>query len=179
MPRGPLRVAVNLAADTLVDPRLVPAVRAALTRNGLAPERLHLELVESRSLTDVSGVIERLAELRQMGVRISLDDFGTGFSTLAWLQTLPVDQIKIDRSFVMALEEGGSIALVRGVLALAHELNIEVVAEGVEEPHQLSMLRDAGCRMAQGYLLGRPMPTFVGNVAPIGLPGPDSPAVET
>ena len=163
---GPLRVAVNLAADTLVDARLVPAVRAALTHNGLAPEQLHLELVESRSLTDVAGVVERLAELRQMGVRISLDDFGTGFSTLAWLQALPVDQIKIDRSFVMALEEGGSVALVRGVVALAQELHIEVIAEGVEEPHQLEMLRDAGCRMVQGFLLGRPLPGFVGTVDP-------------
>ena len=165
-PHGPLRVAVNLAADTLVDPRLVPAVRAALTHNGLAPEQLHLELVESRSLTDVAGVVERLAELRQMGVRISLDDFGTGFSTLAWLQALPVDQIKIDRSFVMALEEGGSVALVRGVVALAQELHIEVIAEGVEEPHQLEMLRDAGCRVVQGFLLGRPLPSFVGTVDP-------------
>lgn len=164
--RGPLRVAVNLAADTLVDPRLVPAVRAALTRNGLAPDQLHLELVESRSLTDVAGVVERLAELRQMGVRISLDDFGTGFSTLAWLQALPVDQIKIDRSFVMALEEGGSVALVRGVVALAQELHIEVIAEGVEEPHQLEMLRDAGCRVVQGYLLGRPLARFVGTADP-------------
>lgn len=164
--RGPLRVAVNLSADTLVDPRLVPAVRAALTRNGLTPAQLHLELVESRSLTDVTGVVERLAELRQMGVRISLDDFGTGFSTLAWLQALPVDQIKIDRSFVMALEKGGSVALVRGVLALAQELKIEVIAEGVEEPHQLEMLRDAGCLVVQGYLLGRPQPAFVGSVDP-------------
>ena len=157
--RGPLLVAVNLASATLVDPRLLPAVRAALTSHGLGPERLHLEVVESRSLIDLPGVIERLVALRQMGVRISLDDFGTGYSTLSWLQALPVDQIKIDRSFIMGLPgHGASLAVVRGVLALARELGIEVIAEGVEEPEQLAMLREAGCDLVQGYLLGRPAP---------------------
>ncbi|HEY3438785.1 MAG TPA: sensor domain-containing phosphodiesterase [Actinotalea sp.] len=156
---GPLQVAVNLASQTLVDPRLIPAVRAALTRHGLGPERLHLEVVESRSLIDLPGVIERLVELRQMGVRISLDDFGTGYSTLSWLQALPVDQIKIDRSFIMRLaDHGPSLAVVRGVLALARELGIDVIAEGVEEAEQLAILRDAGCDLVQGYLLGRPAP---------------------
>ncbi|WP_198734557.1 putative bifunctional diguanylate cyclase/phosphodiesterase [Sanguibacter suaedae] len=156
----PLRVAVNLAPATLVDDRLVPAVRRALSSNFLDAEQLHLELVESRSLSDVPGVVARLVELRRLGVRISLDDFGTGFSTLAWLQSLPVDQIKIDRTFVSAMSSDGSLSLVRGVLALARELDIEVVAEGVEEPEQLAMLRAAGCDMAQGYLLGRPNPGF-------------------
>ena len=156
---GPLLVAVNLASATLVDPRLLPAVRAALTKHGLGPERLHLEVVESRSLIDLPAVIERLVELRQMGVRISLDDFGTGYSTLSWLQALPVDQIKIDRSFIMGLPgHGASLAVVRGVLALARELGIEVIAEGVEEPEQLAVLREAGCDLVQGYLLGRPAP---------------------
>lgn len=157
----PLRVAVNLASSTLVDDRLLPTVRIELSRHGLEPDRLHLEVVESRSLADLPGVIESLAELRQMGVRISLDDFGTGFSTLSWLQALPVDQIKIDRSFIMGLPaEGTPVALVRGVLALARELGIEVIAEGVEEPEQLALLRDLGCEMVQGYLLGRPGPVL-------------------
>ncbi|WP_250447467.1 bifunctional diguanylate cyclase/phosphodiesterase, partial [Actinotalea sp. C106] len=162
-PGEPLRVAVNLAGATLVDPRLVPAVRSALSKNGLTSDRLHLEVVESRSLSDLPGVIERLVELRQIGVRISLDDFGTGFSTLAWLQSLPVDQIKIDRSFIAGLpDHAASLALVRGVVALARELGIEVIAEGVEEPAQLALLREAGCEMVQGYLLGRPAPVFSG-----------------
>ncbi|MBO1750992.1 EAL domain-containing protein [Actinotalea sp. BY-33] len=161
LPVEPLRVAVNLAGATLVDPRLVPTVRQALSRNGLTSDRLHLEVVESRSLSDLPGVIERLVELRQIGVRISLDDFGTGFSTLAWLQSLPVDQIKIDRSFIAGLpDHAASLALVRGVVALARELGIEVIAEGVEEPAQLALLREAGCEMVQGYLLGRPAPVF-------------------
>lgn len=154
----PLQVAVNLASATLVDPRLLPTVRAALSHNRLAPDRLVLEIIESRSLVDLPGVVERLMELRQLGVRISLDDFGTGFSTLAWLRTLPVDQIKIDRSFTMELPDARALALVKGVLALAHELSIEVIAEGVETIDQLDALRDAGCQLVQGYLLGRPGP---------------------
>ncbi|CAN5426093.1 hypothetical protein BH11ACT1_BH11ACT1_03610 [soil metagenome] len=154
----PLQVAVNLASATLVDPRLLPTVRSALSRHRLAPDRLVLEIIESRSLVDLPGVVERLIELRQLGVRISLDDFGTGFSTLSWLQTLPVDQIKIDRSFTMELPDARALALVKGVLALAHELGIEVIAEGVETVDQLEALRDAGCTLVQGYLLGRPGP---------------------
>lgn len=159
--RAPLRVAVNLASGTLLDPRLLGTVRAALTENGLSPDRLHLELVESRSLVDLPGVIERLVELRRLGVRISLDDFGTGYSTLTWLQALPVDQIKIDRSFIMRLPgDLASVAVVRGVMALARELELEVIAEGVEEPEQLALLRDMGIVMVQGYLLGRPGPVL-------------------
>ncbi|WP_158274564.1 EAL domain-containing protein [Cellulomonas sp. WB94] len=162
-----LQVAVNLASATLVDPRLLPTVRAALSHNRLAPDRLVLEIIESRSLVDLPGVVERLIELRQLGVRISLDDFGTGFSTLSWLQTLPVDQIKIDRSFTMELPDPRALALVKGVLALAHELGIEVIAEGVETVDQLEALRDAGCLLVQGYLLGRPGPAeHVRTIAP-------------
>ena len=153
-----LHVAVNLASATLGDPRLLPTVRAALNRNHLTPDRLVLEVVESRSLVDLPGVVERLTELRRIGVRISLDDFGTGYSTLTWLSTLPVDQIKIDRTFITTLPDDESLALVRGVLALARELDIEVVAEGVETPDQLDALRTAGCTLVQGYLLGRPAP---------------------
>jgi EAL domain-containing protein (putative c-di-GMP-specific phosphodiesterase class I) len=92
-------------------------------------------------------------------VQISLDDFGTGYSTLAWLQRLPVDQVKIDRSFVEGLPgDSASMAVVRGVLALARELGLDVVAEGVETQEQLEALRSAGCRWVQGYLLGRPSP---------------------
>ncbi len=154
----PLHVAVNLAGRTLVDPRFLATVRGALRRHGLAPGQLVLEIVESRSLVDLPGVVERLAELRQLGVRVSLDDFGTGYSTLAWLKNLPVDQIKIDRSFITALPGTASVALVRGVLALAKELGVEVVAEGVELFEQLEALRSADCHLVQGYLIGRPEP---------------------
>ncbi|TFB87517.1 bifunctional diguanylate cyclase/phosphodiesterase [Cryobacterium algoricola] len=157
---APLHVAVNLASATLVDPRLIPTVRAALNRNRLRPDRLVLEIVESRALIDLPGVVERLTELRRLGVSISLDDFGTGFSTLAWLNTLPVDQIKIDRTFTANLPEPASVALVEGIIALARKLDIDVVAEGVETEEQFAALREAGCAFAQGYLLGRPTPRF-------------------
>jgi diguanylate cyclase (GGDEF)-like protein len=154
-----MHVAVNLAAASLLDSRLLPAVRSALVRHGLTPWQLHLEIVESRSLIDLPGVIDRLAELRQLGIRISLDDFGTGYSTLTWLQRLPVDQVKIDRTFVTPLpDDATSLAVVRGVLALANELGLDVVAEGVEDAAQLQGLRAAGCGVMQGYLLGRPIP---------------------
>jgi EAL domain-containing protein (putative c-di-GMP-specific phosphodiesterase class I) len=156
----PLGVAVNLDAATLLDRRLVATVRSALNRNGLAPERLTLEVVESRSLIDLPGIVERLVELRRLGIRISLDDFGTGFSTLAWLNTLPVDQIKIDRSFIKNLPEASSVSLVQGILALASKLDVEVIAEGVETMDQLDTLRISGAVLAQGYLLGRPSATW-------------------
>jgi EAL domain-containing protein (putative c-di-GMP-specific phosphodiesterase class I) len=164
----PLHMAVNLASATLVDPRLLPTVRGALDRFRLAPERLILEVVESRSLIDLPSVVERLTELRRLGIRISLDDFGTGYSTLAWLNTLPVDQIKIDRSFIMTLPDDASLALVRGVLALARELKVEVVAEGVETRAQLAALREAGCDLVQGYLLGRPASTRPASTRSVG-----------
>jgi len=157
----PLSVAVNLDASTLVDERLFSTVRAALKRNNLAPERLILEVVESRALSDLPTIVERLVELRRLGVRISLDDFGTGYSTLTWLSTLPVDQIKIDRSFITNLPAEEACTLVRGILALAAALDVEVIAEGVENSEQLDVLRASGCHLLQGYLFGRPDPTLV------------------
>lgn len=160
-----LRVAVNVSSATLTDPRLVPTVRSALSRARIPADRLHLEVVESRSLMDLPGIVEAMRGLRHVGVRLSLDDFGTGYSTLAWLHSLPVDQIKIDRSFVMRLPaDAASAAVVRGVLALARELELEVVAEGVEEFAQLEALREAGCTLVQGYLLGRPGPRLATGV---------------
>ncbi len=157
--RTPQHVAVNLSSAALVDPRLFDVVRGALMRAGLPPERLHLEVVESRALLDVPAVVERLGELRQLGVRIALDDFGTGYSTLSWLQRLPVDCIKIDRTFINEIDSSAAArSLVQGILALAAELDIDVVAEGVETAEQLAELRRAGCRHFQGYLLGRPHP---------------------
>jgi len=155
-----LTVAVNLDASTLVDDRLFGAVRAALKGHDLPPERLLLEVVESRALIDVPGIVERLVDLRRLGVRISLDDFGTGYSTLTWLGTLPVDQIKIDRSFVMNLPDKDPTTLVQGILALASTLNVEVIAEGVETQEQVDVLRASGCSLVQGYLFGRPQPTL-------------------
>lgn len=151
------RVAVNLSGRTLSDPQLVSRVRAALQASRLPAECLEVEIVESRALLDVAAVQERLQALRLLGVRVALDDFGTGYSTLTWLQMLPVDQVKIDRSFTSRIAcDAGTAALIRGVLALTHELGLDVVAEGVEKREQLEALHAAGVRRMQGYLLGRP-----------------------
>ncbi len=158
-------VAVNLSSATLAHPRLLPTARAALAASGLAPERLCVEVVESRSLVDLPGVVDRLVGLRRLGVRVALDDFGTGYSTLSLLRELPADVVKVDRSFVAALgDEPEARALVRGVLALARELDLQVVAEGVETEAQLAALVEAGCGLVQGYLLGRPAPEVPGDL---------------
>ncbi|WP_372530575.1 putative bifunctional diguanylate cyclase/phosphodiesterase [Euzebya sp.] len=174
-----LMLCVNLAAATLLDPRLPGTLRRALARNDLDAGRVCLEIVESRSLTDLPGVVERLIELRQMGTRLALDDFGTGYSTLTWLQQLPVDRVKLDRSFVDGLpDDAASVAVVRGVMALAAELHLEVVAEGVEEPVPVEVHRDAGCRRLQGFRIGRPAPgppAIAPDVAQAITPGRSSP----
>ncbi len=150
-------VAVNVCASTLLDARLAPTVRRALVQADLDPAMLTLEIVESRALADLPGVVEQLTTLRRIGVRLALDDFGTGFSTLTWLQRLPIDQIKLDRSFVAATDDDPTPpGLINGVVALARALNLGVVAEGVEHASQLELLREVGCGLVQGYHLGRP-----------------------
>ncbi|RKS75461.1 diguanylate cyclase (GGDEF)-like protein [Motilibacter peucedani] len=149
-------VSVNLSHRTLADTRLPETVRAAVAQSGLRPDRLCLEVVESRSLQDLGGLAARLAAIRHLGVRIALDDFGTGYSSLSWLQSLPVDVIKVDRSFTAALDSPATLALLRGMVALASELSVGVVVEGVETPEQSAAAREAGARFAQGYLHGRP-----------------------
>jgi len=163
-----LQFSVNLAARTLSDPRLVPAVRSALAESGLEPSLLCLEVVESRTLADLPGVASRLSELRHLGVHTALDDFGTGYSTLTWLQRLPVGRIKLDRTFTAELPDPEAVRLVAGVVALAAQLGIEVVAEGVETDGQLAALSAAGCRLVQGFLLGRPVPGVVRELAAPG-----------
>jgi EAL domain-containing protein (putative c-di-GMP-specific phosphodiesterase class I) len=153
-------VAVNVCASTLLDARLAPTVRRALLEADLDPALLTLEVVESRALADLPGVVAQLTALRQIGVRTALDDFGTGFSTLTWLQRLPIDQIKLDRSFVAAADDDPTTpGLIDGVVALARALNLGVVAEGVEHAGQLELLREVGCGLVQGYHLGRPRAT--------------------
>ena len=153
---GPLKVAVNVAVATLASPTLESDVRSALARHGLAADRLCLELVESRSLLDVPSLVDRLAALRRLGVDVALDDFGTGYSTLAWLRELPVNALKIDRSFTAALPDPAAHALVRGLVAIAGELGMRVVVEGVETEEQLAVLRGLGASLVQGFLVGRP-----------------------
>jgi diguanylate cyclase (GGDEF)-like protein/PAS domain S-box-containing protein len=159
-PDGPLPyVAVNVSVRQLVDSDLVTDVARALQASGLDGACLTIELTESAVMEHSDQVVARLAALRQMGVRISIDDFGTGHSSLGRLQRLPVDEIKIDRSFVGTIADAADRPpVVEAVLALARSLGLHVVAEGIETTVQLDALRAAGCRTGQGYLFGAGLP---------------------
>ncbi len=152
-------VQVNLAARQIASRGLVEQVRAALRGSGLPAHRLELEITEGQVLTDLAGAVRTLEELRALGVRLALDDFGSGYSSLAWLQRLPVTSLKLDRAFLADL--GGSrdnSAIVGSVVDLGHALGLRVVGEGVEDQAQLDALRTLGVDEAQGFHLGRPVP---------------------
>jgi diguanylate cyclase len=151
-----LRVAVNLSAAQMAGDDLPRAVARALESSGLAATRLELELTE-RSVLDRSRVIGVLTRLRAMGVRLALDDFGMGFASLRHLGSLPLDALKIDRSFVASLASTPGHAIVQCVIDLAHRIGLRVVAEGVESEAQLAILRGLGCDEVQGHVLGKPL----------------------
>jgi diguanylate cyclase (GGDEF)-like protein len=149
---------VNLSASQLGNPALIDEVRDVLARTGLPPELLVLELTESVALTDLIESARVLGGLKTLGVRIALDDFGTGFSSLSHLGALPVDVVKIDRSFVQAMAENSGASVAEAVLQIARTFNLSPVAEGVEDAEQASRLRELDCGQAQGYHFARPMP---------------------
>lgn len=153
-----LSVAVNLSALDLGDPGLAPRIEAMLGDAGLASTRLILEVTESAIVRDVARAIEQLQRLRSLGVRVAVDDFGTGQSSLAQLQRLPTDELKIDKSFVLGLTAGSADAeIVRIAVELGHSLGLQVIAEGVETAAGLAVLRSVGCDIGQGYLFSRPL----------------------
>jgi diguanylate cyclase (GGDEF)-like protein len=155
----PLTVAVNLAPQELTHTGLVDRVRSALADAGAQPSDLIIEITEQSVLGDVDAASAILASLRGLGVRTSVDDFGTGHSSLSYLQRLPLDELKIDQSFTAALDrDPASRAIVGSLVGLAHAIGLEVVAEGVETVTQLEELHLLGCEMAQGYHLARPAP---------------------
>lgn len=151
--------AVNLSALQLECQSIQDVVRDALRTNGLQPQQLALELTESAIMRNPRDYATALQELRDDGVRIEIDDFGTGYSSLSYLKSLPVDVLKIDRSFIGRLEASSADeAIVGAILALARGLGLQVIAEGVETVGQLSMLARHGCEIAQGYYFSRPLP---------------------
>jgi len=153
-----MRVSVNLSGRQLEDPGLVADVRAALRESGLEPARLTLEVTESVLMEDTERVAAVLASLRELGIRVALDDFGTGYSSLSYLHRIPVDVLKIDKSFVDRIDLGGQeAALTRSILMLGDSLGLQAVAEGVETDAQRQALADFGCPLAQGYLFARPL----------------------
>ena len=154
-----LGVAVNLTIPDLLDLELPDRIAALLEETGVAPERLELEITESTILADPTRVRTILDRLNALGLSLAIDDFGTGYSSLAYLKRLPVRTIKIDRSFVMdMLESASDAAIVRSTVELGRNLGLRVVAEGVETAAAWDLLREQGCTLAQGYLIGKPMP---------------------
>jgi diguanylate cyclase (GGDEF)-like protein len=149
---------VNLSASQLGNPGLIDDVRAVLERTGLPPALLVLELTESVALLDLIESARVLGALKELGVRIALDDFGTGFSSLSHLGVLPVDVVKIDKSFVQAMQETTGASVAEAVLQIARTFKLAPVAEGVEDADQASRLRELDCAQAQGYHFARPMP---------------------
>lgn len=151
-------LAVNVSPKQLAQPDFVQDVRAALADSGANPAYLKLEITESAIVDDVDGAAAKLAQLRELGISISLDDFGTGYSSLSHLARLPLDQVKIDQSFVRQLGQGGNHALVvRTIIAMGDGLGLDVIAEGVETADQLAFLVAHGCARFQGYLFAKPM----------------------
>ncbi len=152
-------VAVNLSARSLTDLDLVDDVASLLRRYAVPPELLTLEITESSVMTDPARTMGLLLRLHDMGVRLSVDDFGTGYSSLSYLKRLPVDEVKIDKSFVTHMvTDADDLTIVRSIIDLAGNLALEVVAEGVEDGPAWDRLRELGCAYAQGWHLGRPMP---------------------
>jgi diguanylate cyclase (GGDEF)-like protein len=151
-------VSVNLSARQFTSDELVDDVTRILAETGLEPTALEIEITESIVMDQSEAGIRALRELRDLGVRLVLDDFGTGYSSLSYLKHLPLDMIKVDRSFVAGLDGSADRSIVDAVIALAHGLGIGVVAEGIETASQLDRLRELGCDLGQGYLFSRPVP---------------------
>ena len=176
-----LTMAVNVSASDLLEPGWVTSVQAALARHGVPPAALLLEITEDVLMADPARALAVVESLKTSGVRIAVDDFGTGYSSLAYLKRLPVDELKIDRTFVRDLmRDPADAAIVQATVGLAHRLGLEIVAEGVEDAETLGLLAAYGTTSAQGYHLARPMdpPAFAAWVSagPFGARNPGRPA---
>jgi diguanylate cyclase (GGDEF)-like protein/PAS domain S-box-containing protein len=155
----PVPIAVNLSARQFTQRGLADTVRRIVSETGIDPALLELEITETTLMQSGGHTMEVLDEMNRMGIGLSIDDFGTGYSSLAYLKRFPVHKIKVDRAFVRELEASAEDrAIVAAVMALANSLQLDVVAEGVETEAQLALLREHGCRLAQGYLFARPLP---------------------
>ena len=154
-----LCMAVNLSARNLSDRHLTDWIQRLLEELDVPAHRLKCELTESELMDDPVLSLDVLGRLRDIGVRTSIDDFGTGYSSLSYLRRLPVDEVKIDRSFVSQMaDDHGDLMIVRTIVDLAHNLGLRVLAEGVEDVRTLELLRTLGCDDVQGHVIGRPVP---------------------
>lgn len=151
-------VSANLSTLDLLDPGLPLYVGALLKRHGVAASQLCLEITESALMDDPALALAHLGELAALGIKLSIDDYGVGQASLAYLKILPVDELKLDRSFVTAIDkEARNAAIVQSTIMLGHALGLSVVAEGVETEAELEWLRMHGCDVAQGYFISRPL----------------------
>ena len=149
---------VNVSGHDLAHAAFVARVTKALVESGIQPKHLCLELTENILMSRLEGALPLLGELQRLGVTLAIDDFGTGYSSLSHLSTLPIDCLKIDRSFVSRLQTSANeAAVVRSIILLGSSLGKAVVAEGIETQPQLEQLREMGCRLGQGFLMARPM----------------------
>ncbi len=171
-----LSVAVNVSPVQLAAPSFIEDVQSVLDRSQITPSRVVLEITEGSLAGDANRTTEVLGKLKALGVRIAIDDFGTGYASLSHLQRLPVDILKVDRSFVEALNEGGkSRELLKAILGVGQALSLSVVAEGIEAQGQMNTLQELGCEMAQGFLVGKPSPaelaeSLLGREMPVRAP---------
>jgi EAL domain-containing protein (putative c-di-GMP-specific phosphodiesterase class I) len=154
-----VRVAVNLSARPFQRPDLLDRIQEVLAETGLPANMLQLEITETLAMQNAEASQGVLRGLKELGIRVAIDDFGTGYSSLSYLTSLPIDILKVDRSFVSGLgTDRGSGEITGAVIALAHSLALDVVAEGVETEGQLEILRKQGCNKVQGYLFSPPIP---------------------
>jgi EAL domain-containing protein (putative c-di-GMP-specific phosphodiesterase class I) len=156
--RGNVRVAVNVSRNEMVGGGVVRATRRAMQRYGIARGQLVIELTESMLMDRIEVTSQQLRDLRELGAEVSIDDFGTGYSSMNYLKRFPVDELKIDRSFVAGMPgDKADVAIVRAIIVLAHSLGMRVVAEGVETQAQRDLLRELACDVFQGYLCSEPL----------------------
>jgi len=152
-------VAVNLSPRQFQLPDITERVHAVLIETGLPPHCLEIEITEGALMERPEATLEKLAGLKALGLRLAIDDFGTGYSSLAYLKQFPIDKLKVDKSFVADIpNDPADVAITAAIIGLAKNLNLEVLAEGVETPAQLAFLDQKGCDTAQGYLFSRPLP---------------------
>ena len=153
-----LKMGINLSARQFADNNLVEKISNILSETGLNPAKLELEITESIIMKDVKESVKKLIKLKKLGVKFSIDDFGTGYSSLSYLKEFPIGTLKIDRSFVDQVPtDKNDTAIVKAIIDLAHNLNLNVIAEGVENPEHLQFLEQNDCDRIQGYYFGRPM----------------------
>jgi EAL domain-containing protein (putative c-di-GMP-specific phosphodiesterase class I) len=155
----PIKVAVNLSVTQFYKNGLIASVEQALTESGLPPHYLELEITENIALCHADATLKIMSRLKAMGVSLSIDDFGTGYSSLAYLQRYPIDLLKIDQSFVRPMQSAISrnADMLHAIIALGLNLNLNVLAEGVETEEQAEFVLQNGCKLGQGYLFARPM----------------------